>query len=186
MRSSGTSAERNAVGYLVRPSADGWCCCDGPMKYKVYIETTIPSYLTAWPSRDLVKAAQQQATREWWRTRDRFDLLASQLVIEESSAGDPQAAKERLEALAGIPVLRISKAATALAGRLVERVPLPDKAAADALHIAIAVVGGVNYLLTWNCRHIANAAMRHRIETVCRTEGYEPPVICTPVELMED
>ncbi len=155
------------------------------MKFKVYIETTIPSYLTARPSRDLIKAAQQQITREWWGMRDRFDLLVSQLVIEEASGGDQQAAKERLETMEGVPILRISEEAIELAGHLVAGVPLPDKAAADALHIATAVVGGVDYLLTWNCKHIANAAIRHRIETVCRTGGYEPPVICTPVELME-
>lgn len=124
--------------------------------------------------------------RRTWQTRDRFELLVSQLVIEESSGGDPQAAKERLEALNGLPELRISEEATTLARRLIEEVPLPDKAAADGLHIAIAVVGGVDYLLPWNCKHIANAAMRHRIEAVCRSHGYEPPVICTPVELMED
>ena len=156
------------------------------MKLRVYIETTIPSYLTAWPSRDLIRAAQQQITREWWQTRDRFELLVSQLVIEESRGGDPQAAAERLEVLTGLPVLRITEGATALARRLVEEGPLPDKAQADALHIATAVVGGVDYLLTWNCKHIANAAMRHGIETVCRSDGYEPPVICTPVELMEE
>ncbi len=156
------------------------------MKLKVYIETTIPSYLTARPSRDLIKAAQQQITREWWQTRDRFDLLISQLVIEESSGGDPQAAKERLGAMVGVPSLRTSEEATALAGRLVAGVPLPDKATADALHIAISVVGGVDYLLTWNCKHIANAATRYGIEAVCRTGGYEPPVICTPIELMEE
>ncbi len=159
---------------------------NGAMKLKVYIETTIPSYLTAWPSRDLIKAGQQQITREWWQIRDRFELLVSQLVLEESAGGDAQAAKERLEALSGVAVLKISEEATALAGRLIEGVALPEKATADALHIAIAVVGGVDVLLTWNCRHIANAAMRHRIEAVCRTEGYEPPVICTPVELMEE
>ncbi len=156
------------------------------MKLKVYIETTIPSYLTAWPNRDLIKAVQQQITREWWQTRDRFDLLVSQLVLEESSEGDPQAATERLKALADLPVLRISEGAIALASRLVDEVALPAKAAADALHIAVAVVGGVDYLLTWNCKHIANAAMRHMIEAVCRADGYEPPVICTPVELMEE
>jgi len=156
------------------------------MKSKVYIETTIPSYLTAWPSRDLIKAAQQQATREWWQTRDRFELLVSQLVIEEASGGDPQAAAERLKVLEGLPVLRASDEATALAQRLVNEGTLPKTAGADALHIALAVSGGVEYLLTWNCRHIANAAMRSRIEAVCRTSGYEPPVICTPVELMEE
>ena len=88
--------------------------------------------------------------------------------------------------MAGVPELRISEAATVLAGRLIVGVPLPDKAAVDALHIAVAVVGGVDYLLTWTCKHIANAAMRHRIEAVCRSDGYEPPVICTPVELMEE
>lgn len=156
------------------------------MKSKVYIETTIPSYLTAWPSRDLIKAAQQQATREWWQTRDRFELLVSQLVIEEASGGDPQAAAERLKVLEGLPVLRASDEATAPAQRLVNEGTLPKTAGADALHIALAVSGGVEYLLTWNCRHIANAAMRSRIEAVCRTSGYEPPVICTPVELMEE
>lgn len=156
------------------------------MKFKVYIETTIPSYLTAWPSRDLVKAAQQQATREWWQTRGRFDLTVSQLVIEEAGGGDPRAAEERLAVLEGLPVLRISEEALALAGRLVNEGPLPEKASADALHIALAVVGGVEYLLTWNCRHIANAAMRNKIEEVCRSSGYKPPIICTPVELMEE
>jgi len=156
------------------------------MKRKVYIETTIPSYLTAWPSRDLVKAGQQQITREWWEIRDRFELVVSQLVIQEAGGGDPVAAAERLKVLEGLAVLTISDEATALAQRLLEEGSLPQVAAADALHIAIAVVGGVEYLMTWNCRHIANATMRHKIETVCRLSGYEPSVICTPAELMED
>ena len=156
------------------------------MKLKVYIETTIPSYLTARPSRDLIRAGQQQITTEWWGHRDRFELLVSQLVIKEASEGDPEAAAERLRALEGLPVLRVTNEAAVLASRLVDEGPLPAKATADALHIAIAVVGGVEYLLSWNCKHIANAAMRNRIEAVCRSSGYEPPVICTPVELMEE
>ncbi len=103
------------------------------MKPKIYIETTVPSYLTAWPSRDLIKAAQQQITREWWETRDRFDLQISQLVIQESGGGDPEAASKRLKALEGIPVLRISEEAAELARRLVAEGPLPEAAAADAL-----------------------------------------------------
>jgi hypothetical protein len=156
------------------------------MKRRVYIETTIPSYLMAWPSRDLVKAGQQQITREWWQTRNRFDLVVSQLVVQEAGDGDPIAAAERLGAIEGIPILGVSTEATVLARQLLEAGSLPRVAAADALHISLAVVGGVDYLLTWNCRHIANAAMRHQIETVCRRSGYEPAIICTPTELMED
>lgn len=156
------------------------------MRPKVYLETTIPSYLTAWPSRDLVKAAHQQITREWWQNRTRFDLYISQLVLREASGGDAEAARLRLEALRGIPVLALSPAASALAQQLVQQGLLPENTVADALHIAIAVVNGMDYLLTWNCAHIANAALRHRIEAICRASGYEPPVLCTPEELMEE
>jgi hypothetical protein len=153
------------------------------MKRRVYVETTIPSYLTAWPSRDLVRAAHQQITREWWARRDRFDLYASRLVVQECQAGDPQAAAERLAALAGISLLEQTDEIGELAGALVRDVPLPAKAAADALHIATAAVHGMHYLLTWNCTHIANVALRPQIEAVCRAAGYEPPLICTPEEL---
>ena len=152
---------------------------------KVYLETTIPSYLTAWPSRDLVKAAHQQITREWWQKRVQFDLYISQLVLREASGGDAEAARLRLETLKGIPVLALSPAASGLAQQLVQQGPLPETAVADALHIGIATVNGMDYLLTWNCAHIANAAIRHRIEAVCRASGYQPPVLCTPEELME-
>lgn len=154
------------------------------MKPRVYIETTIPSYLTAWPSRDLIQAAHQQATREWWETRDRFEVVASALVVEECEAGDPTAAAERLAAIAGIPLLGVTDAAVALARELVAEVRLPPKAATDALHIATATVHGVEYLLTWNCTHIANAVLRVGVEAVCWDRGYRPPVICTPEELM--
>lgn len=156
------------------------------MRPKVYLETTIPSYLTAWPSRDLVKAAHQQITREWWQNRTRFDLYISQLVLREASGGDAEAARLRLEALRGIPVLALSPAASALAQQLVQQGLLPENTVADALHIAIAVVNGMDYLLTWNCAHIANAALRHRIEAICRASSYEPPILCTPEELMEE
>ena len=155
-------------------------------KTKVYLETTIASYLSAWPSRDLVTAAHQQITREWWQTRRRdFDLFVSEAVLQEAEAGDPEAAARRLEVLAGIPVLEMRGEAVSLAEALLGQVLLPRKAFVDALHIALAVVSGMDYLLTWNCTHIANAALRHRVESVCRSLGYEPPVICTPQELLE-
>lgn len=152
---------------------------------KVYLETTILSYLTARPSRDLVVAGHQQLTRDWWdQRRNLFHLYVSQLVVREAQSGDPDAAERRLLALKGIPLLEIGEEATELARGLVERGPIPTKATADALHIAIATANGLEYLLTWNMAHIANAELRPRIEQVCRASGYEPPVLCTPEELM--
>lgn len=150
---------------------------------RVYVETTVPSYLTAWPSRDLVRAAHQQITREWWNRRNAFDLFISELVIRECEAGDPIAAAARLEALADLPLLEQTEAVEALARTLLDKVPLPERATADALHIATAAAHGMDYLLTWNCTHIANATLRGRIEAACRDAGYEPPTICTPQEL---
>lgn len=160
----------------------------GPsMKPRMYLETTIPSYLTAWLSRDLVMAGHQQTTREWWDARrEDFELFVSQFVIDEAGAGDPDAAKRRLESLVDVPLLDPNASVHALAEELMKRVPLPLKAAADALHIAIATIHGMNFLLTWNCTHIANAALRPSIEAVCRDHGYEPPVICTPEELLKE
>jgi hypothetical protein len=156
------------------------------MKLKIYLETTIVSYLTARPSRDLITAAHQQITQQWWDTqRARFDLFVAPPVMQEAQAGDPDAAARRLGALQGIPLLTLSEAAAGLAQALVEQGPLPANAVVDALHIAIATVNGMHYLLTWNCTHIANAAIRSDIEDVCRARGYEPPVICTPEELLE-
>jgi predicted nucleic acid-binding protein len=153
------------------------------MKPRVYVETTIPSYLTAWPSRDLIRAAHQQVTREWWDRRAAFDLFASPLVLVECQAGDPAAAADRLAALADVPLLDQTDEVAALAEALVRDVPLPPRAGADAVHIATAAVHGMRYLLTWNCTHIANATLRPRIEEVCRAAGCEPPLICTPQEL---
>ena len=156
------------------------------MKPKVYLETTIPSYLTSRPSRDLVTAAHQQITHEWWDTRRRdFDLFVSQLVLDEAGAGDADAATRRLQILTHLLLVDPRKDEAELAQTLLERVPLPTRAAADALHIAIAVVNGMDYLLTWNCTHIANAALRGNIEAVCHSKGFEVPIICTPEELLE-
>ena len=157
------------------------------MKPSVYIETTIPSYLTAWSSPELIMAANQEATRSWWEiARPRYDLFISEIVAHEASGGDPEAAKRRVTAIKGLPELNVSEEAELLAARLLADAAIPEKAKTDALHIAVATVHGINYLLTWNCKHIANAVMRPKIEAICRASGYEPPVICTPLELMEE
>lgn len=150
---------------------------------KVYIETSVVSYLTAWPSRDLVRAAHQQLTREWWASRGSFSLFTSQLVLDEAVAGDKSAAASRMAVLQEVVLLDISEEAVLLAESLIRGGGLPPNARVDALHVALATVNGMDYLLTWNCRHIANASLRGRMEDVCRVAGFEPPVICTPLEL---
>ena len=156
------------------------------MNASVYIETSVVSYLTARPSRDVVVAAYQQVTREWWRSApDRFVVFASALVISEAGTGDEDAARARLDLLATIPLLDATPEAVELTRTLLDLGAVPRKAADDAAHIAIAATNGVDYLVTWNFRHIANATMRSRIEDVCQQSGHKPPVICTPNELME-
>ena len=156
------------------------------MKPKVYIETTVVSYLTARPSRDIVIAGCQQLTREWWQTAaERFELVASEIVLLEAASGNPDAARDRLAALATATLLDASEEAEYLAQLLISSGAIPVKAAQDASHISIAVTNGAEYLATWNCRHIANATMRSKIEEVCRQAGYQPTIICTPAELME-
>ena len=156
------------------------------MEPTVYVETSVVSYLTARRSRDVVVAAYQEVTREWWRSApSRFVLYASALVLSEARAGDPEAARARLDVLGAIPVLEATEEAVELTRTLLETGAVPPNAGDDAAHIAIAAANGVNYLVTWNFRHIANAAKRSRIEDVCRRSGYSPPVICTPNELME-
>ena len=155
------------------------------MKARLYLETTVPSYLTAWPSRDLIRASHQQTTREWWQhRRGEFDVFISQLVLDEAAAGDPEAARERLRVLAGLPLLDLTPEVVTLANALVVSLALPAKASTDAAHIALAAVHGMHFLLTWNCTHIANAEMAVAIEACCRDNGFDAPVICTPEELM--
>lgn len=156
-------------------------------KRTVYLESTIIGYAASKPSRDLVVAARQQITRDWLAgAAEGYQLFVSQPVIREASAGDDEAARERLDLIEGIPRLAVTDDAGELAAKLVNRGAVPTKAAEDALHIALAAVHGVEFLLTWNVRHIANATMRQAIEQVCRESGYEPPVICTPEELTND
>ena len=154
---------------------------------KLYLETTVISYLTARPSRNLRVVAHQEITADWWaRRRVRFDLYVSRLVVDEASAGDVEAAARRLATLDGIPRLELTESVSMLAARLVAEAAIPREAIEDALHVAVAAAHGMDYLLTWNCRHIANAAMRNRIADICAASGFEAPVICTPEELLED
>ena len=156
------------------------------MKRSVYLETSIIGYLTSRPSRDLITAANQQMTHDWWDDRRAsFNLFISQFVMDECTGGDAEAARQRLDTLKGLPELDATEDVERLAAALIKGIPLPEKAGVDALHIAVATVHGMEYLLTWNCTHIANATMRPRIESICRSFGYEPPTICTPQELME-
>lgn len=153
-------------------------------KPTVYIETSVVSYLTARPSRDLIRSAHQLVTQQWWEQRRRFSLVAADPVVQEASAGDPAAAAKRLAVLHEVALLDLSDAALGLARRLIAGGGLPQSAGLDATHIAIATVHGIDYLLTWNCRHIANAATRPRIEALCREAGYQPATICTPDQLL--
>ncbi len=155
------------------------------MKPSIYLETTIASYYTARPSRDVVIAGHQTTTHDWWDNHlCRFRAFVSQIVIDEAAGGDSKAAKNRLAALKPFPLLDIRDEASSLARDLIELGPLPPKAARDALHIAIAAVHGIDFLVTWNCAHIANAEMAAKIVGVCRNHSLECPVICTPEELM--
>jgi hypothetical protein len=156
-------------------------------KPKVYVETTVISYLTARPSNELVAAAHQEITKEWWATkRESFDVFISELVLQEAGAGDQEASQRRLSVLASIPLLKPDEQTRRLAGLLASSTNIPQKALADLAHVALAVTNGMDYLITWNCRHIANAQLRGVIERVCRNQGFAAPIICTPEELMED
>jgi len=155
------------------------------VRARTYLDTSVISYVTNWPSRDIVTLAHQQITRDWWqRHRANFDLHVSELVLYETGRGDPDAARARLELIADLPVLKINPAARSLAEKIFGATTLPDKAGADALHLAVSAVNAMDFLLTWNCTHLANAVVLKIVNTVCRDNGYEPPIVCTPEELM--
>jgi hypothetical protein len=153
----------------------------------VYVETSVISYLVARPSLSSVRvAANQETTREWWQARrDRFDLYVSAVVLGEAQRGDPDIASARMEIARGLRLAQVTPEALALAAALIAGAGVPQKANEDALHIAIAAASGLDYLLTWNCTHIANAVTIPRVNSICRAQGFEPPLIYTPQELME-
>jgi hypothetical protein len=156
-------------------------------KPTVYVETTVVGYLTARQQIDAVIAGHQIATKKWWSTaRDRFDLVVSQVVVEECADGDPTAAAERLRAIDGLALVGFSAQVEHLIKELLDKCALPRTEPEDAAHIALAAVNSIEYLVTWNLRHIANSVMRRKIEHVISEAGYQPPVICTPEELSEE
>ena len=160
---------------------------DRTAETRVYIETTIVSYLTALPSRDLIRMANQELTREWWEGRRHlYELYTSQFVLDEASKGDPEAAGKRLAVLRELPLVAPLDSAISLAKRLLQQKLLPAPAATDALHLAMAAVHRVSILLTWNCRHLANATILSDVGRFVRANGYELPIVCTPNEMMGD
>jgi predicted nucleic acid-binding protein len=156
------------------------------MKPSVYIETSVIGYLTSWPQESVTVAGHQNTTRQWWSTAaDRFELFVSQLVVRECSEGDADAVRHRLSSIGGIPVLPVTPAAQLLAEALIRGRAVPHDQPNDALHIALAASHGVQYLVSWNFRHIVNASIRPAIERVCRDGGHGAPILCTPEELLE-
>lgn len=153
----------------------------------LYIETSIVSYLRQRPSSQVVMAARQLLTHQWWdEERGNYELVTSQYVLDESSAGDPVLAAERLESLDGIPLLPLDPQIGVIANEIMSRAILPPKATIDGLHIAMVAHHRIEYLLTWNCRHIANAKILPRIHAVLANLGIPIPIICTPEEMVGD
>jgi hypothetical protein len=151
----------------------------------VYLETTFISYLVARASRDVVVAGHQQTPQEWWANRrGEFECLVSQVVIDEASVGDPQEVQKRLAIIGGLRALEVTEDAESLTRAIVSAGILPPHAIPDAAHVAVSAVHGVDYLLTWNCKHLANAQIARRIALVCDPVGHRMPTICTPEELM--
>ncbi len=154
-------------------------------KPRAFIETTIVSYLTAFPSKDSDIARDQQITHDWWATcGDRFELVTSPFVLSEARVGDPAMARLRLDILATITVVDLTAAAYELADELIRSGALPEKARIDALHVAAAATNRVDYLVTWNCKHLANEALQKKIDECCRAAGFKPALIRTPADLL--
>lgn len=155
------------------------------MKPTLYLETTVPSYYVARPSRDVVTLAHQEITRHWWKRRlPLFDIFISPVVLEEAGRGDKDQAQKRVEVLSRFPILEATDEIEGLARTYMEKVGFPAKAIRDAAHLAFACGYGVDYLVTWNCSHIANAEFRRRLWAINSSIGFQTPVICTPEELM--
>jgi predicted nucleic acid-binding protein len=155
------------------------------MSETVYIETSMVGYLTTRPSNNLILMANLGITQEWWDTRrEQFTLYISQVVLDEVARGDAEMASRRLEILRDFPLLEVNESVQNLATQFLAKSNLPAKASDDALHIAVATFYGLDYLLTWNCKHIANAQIQKKLAQISTESGYELPTICTPYELM--
>ena len=155
------------------------------MKPTLYLETTIPSYLVARMSRDLVVASRQQLTHQWWETdRKKYDLFVSDVVVLEASRGDPEFAAKRLEIVRDLPQLAVTPQVNGLADDFRDALSLGESAEPDIYHLAIAAVHEMEYLLTWNLAHLANARVRHELEKWSLLTGRSIPTVCTPGELV--
>jgi hypothetical protein len=157
------------------------------MSETVYIETSILGYLTARSTKNLILAANIEITKDWWESRrNAFVLYTSEAVLNEVTQGDAEIASQRLEMLSGFPLLELTQPVQALASQFLARSNLPPKANVDAIHIAAATIHSMDYLLTWNCKHIANAQIQRKLAEISFDFGYELPILCTPYELMGD
>ncbi|MDZ7966338.1 MAG: type II toxin-antitoxin system VapC family toxin [Nostoc sp. DedSLP03] len=155
------------------------------MSETVYIETSVIGYLTARSTKNLIIAANIEITPEWWDfRRNNFILYTSEAVLDEVAKGDTAIATQRLEILQDFPLLALSQAVQSLAIQFLTQSNLPPKAKVDAIHIAAATVHGIDYLLTWNCKHIANAQIQGKLAEISLDFGYVLPILCTPNELM--
>ena len=155
------------------------------MKPKVYIETTIPSYLTAFPSRDIVICAHQQLTKEWWfGSRGKFETFISEAVIEEIRQGDASASEKRMSMVSGLTVLSLNDDVRELVHFYDSKLGLPKKAKTDILHIAFAVSYEMDYMLTWNCAHLANGGVMRKLLDLNEFINRYTPLIVTPEELL--
>jgi predicted nucleic acid-binding protein len=153
----------------------------------LYLDTSIIGYLTIRPSTNLITASNSVITQNWWDTRrENFTLYISEVVLEELARGDQEIATKRLDLISELPLLALNEAVEELAQQFLTKSNLPPKASDDALHIALATVYKVDYLLTWNCKHIANAQIQKKLSQISIESGYELPTICTPYELMGD
>ena len=157
------------------------------LKPSVYVETTVVGYLTARQQSDAIVAGHQIATKNWWRTaRDRFELVVSQIVVDECADGDQTAAAERLQAISDLGLVSVTSEVQRVVDALLDAGAVPQTEPKDAAHIAFAAAHAVEYLVTWNFRHIANPSTRRKIEKVIIDAGFRPPIICSPEELLED
>jgi len=156
------------------------------MKPSVYIETTIISYLTAKPSRDLIIAAHQQITNEWWSdVRPQVDCYVSPFLIDEASRGDVTYAQKRLDEIVDFTVLEVNEEIEDLAQQYFAALQIPEKAKIDAFHLAVAAWHKMDYLLSWNCKHIASGRVQKMMQEINARLGVHTPIVCTPEELME-
>jgi hypothetical protein len=153
---------------------------------RAYIESSVPSFYVARPSRQLAIVAKQQATKDWWdRGCSGLDLVTSLETLDEIAKGDSEKAQERLKLVSALPILEVTEDVAGLADALVESGIVPEKVASDAIHIAVASVHAVEFLVTWSFRHIANPFLRYRIRNLVTEKGFFMPTMCSPEEVLE-